>query len=104
VQRHRYSQLHPWQRYNHIPGFPAWDRKDNFARGFQEYRERNPEKKLDFLPETYTLGNEEGRLAFEERLNNGGLEQPWVLKVSVQERVDRFLATGVLFSPPYEDS
>jgi hypothetical protein len=77
----RYAVLLPWQRYNHIPGFQSWDRKDLFAKGFQDYRTRNPEKKLYFLPETYTLGTEDGQLAFEERLQLGGLKQPWVLKV-----------------------
>jgi hypothetical protein len=81
VQKARYPRLHPWQRYNHIPGFSSWDRKDGFAKGFQEYRERNPAKKLSFLPETYILGTEEGQRAFEQRLDNGGIEQPWVLKV-----------------------
>lgn len=81
VQRKRYSALHPWQRYNHIPGFESWDRKDLFAKGFQDYRKRHPEKSLYFLPETYILGTEEGQLAFEERLKNGGLKQPWVLKI-----------------------
>jgi hypothetical protein len=81
VQRKRYTALHPWQRYNHIPGFESWDRKDMFAKGFQDYRTRHPEKSLYFLPETYILGTEDGQLAFEERLKNGGLKEPWVLKV-----------------------
>jgi hypothetical protein len=81
VQKERYIRLHPWQRYNHIPGFGSWDRKDGFAKGFQEYRARNPGKRLSFLPETYVLGNEEGQRAFEQRLDKGGMDQPWVLKV-----------------------
>jgi hypothetical protein len=77
----RDSRLHPWQRCNQIPGFRSWNSKDGFAKGFQEYQERNPGKKLLFLPETYVLANEEDLQAFEQRLHNGGMEQPWVLKV-----------------------
>jgi hypothetical protein len=82
VQTKRYTTLHAWQRYNHIPGFQIWDNKDTFAQGFEAYQKRNAEKKLYFLPETYFLGNEKGLVAFEKRLKNGGMHQPWVLKVS----------------------
>ena len=78
-----YSQLYPWQRLNQIPGFQNWNLKDGFAKGFQEYQERNPGKKLLFLPETYVLDNA-GQQAFEQRLDNGGMEQPWVLKVLIR--------------------
>ena len=81
VNKDRPSRLHPWQRCNQIPGFQSWNLKDGFAKGFQEYQERNPGKKLLFLPETYVLANEEDLQAFEQRLHNGGMEQPWVLKV-----------------------
>ena len=83
VRKGRYSQLHPWQRLSLIPGFESWNRKDGFAQGFREYQERNPGKKLLFLPETYVLANEKDQQAFEQRLDKGGMQQPWVLKVTM---------------------
>ena len=83
IRTERYSRLHPWQRLSHIPGFESWNRKDGFAQGFREYQERNPGKMLLFLPETYVLANEKDQQAFEQRLDKGGMQQPWVLKVTM---------------------
>ena len=82
----RYSGLHPWQRIGQIPGHQSWDHKDRFRKGFQEYQERKPGKQLSFLPETYVLDSE-GQRAFEQRLDKGGMGQPWVLKVSMSSDI-----------------
>lgn len=84
-QNRRFKVLKRWQRFNQIAGSISWNRKDSFAAGFHEHKERNPNKNLYFVPETYTLGIPESLDAFEKRLKDeGGLEQPWVLKVSGQ--------------------
>ena len=77
-----YLELKPWQRYNHIPGFSHWDKKDGFIKGFTAYKENNPTRPLRFLPETYRLRSKTDRTRFENRLDSGGLDQPWVLKRS----------------------
>jgi hypothetical protein len=82
VVEDRYEEQESWQRYNHIPGFSAWDEKDGFIRGFDKYRKANPDRELYMIPETYRLATKDGRDAFERRIfQNGGLHVPWVLKV-----------------------
>lgn len=76
----RYAQLKSWQRYNHIPRFGAWDKKNQFAEGFKEYYNMHPTF-TQMIPETYRLTDEQERQALEERLfKGGGLDEPWVLK------------------------
>eukprot|EP00548_Thalassiothrix_antarctica_P014582 CAMPEP_0194177090 /NCGR_PEP_ID=MMETSP0154-20130528/10942_1 /TAXON_ID=1049557 /ORGANISM="Thalassiothrix antarctica, Strain L6-D1" /LENGTH=536 /DNA_ID=CAMNT_0038891571 /DNA_START=87 /DNA_END=1694 /DNA_ORIENTATION=+ len=77
----RFTDLKPWQRYDFIPGFSSWDKKDNFIKGFNKYKSRHPEKDLYMIPETYLLDKKEDREAFSKRLyDNNGLSIPWVLK------------------------
>mmetsp|Transcript_36820 Transcript_36820/g.41984 ORF Transcript_36820/g.41984 Transcript_36820/m.41984 type:complete len:519 (-) Transcript_36820:538-2094(-) len=74
--------LQPWQRYNHIPGVYSWDNKDNFIRGFEEYKRKyHPHKKLRMLPETYQISTKLGIQRWRERLfQHDGMNEPWVLK------------------------
>ena len=80
VWRKRFDQLKPWQRYSHYPDFDYWDEKDYFVEGFQKYYSNHPEEP-NMLPETYILDTNERRHAFQTRLESGGYDEPWVLKV-----------------------
>lgn len=51
------------------------------ATGFRDYAIRTTNSsRLFFLPETYDLSENAQRAEFQERLNQGGMHQPWVLK------------------------
>jgi hypothetical protein len=75
-----YKSLEPWQRYNHVPRTYVWNHKDRFAEGFRQYQKRTGAD-LYFLPETFNLNDKEQVSEFKLRLlNDGGVNQPWVLK------------------------
>mmetsp|Transcript_13023 Transcript_13023/g.19166 ORF Transcript_13023/g.19166 Transcript_13023/m.19166 type:complete len:522 (-) Transcript_13023:112-1677(-) len=75
-----YKELKPWQRYNHIPGYKAWNQKDSFVTYMLEYQKKSG-KPLPACPETYRLDEKEGLAAFKKRLyKQGGMDIPWVLK------------------------
>jgi hypothetical protein len=77
----RYPTLKSWQRYNNIPGTEQYESKDLFIKNFQRFQQKNPENKLEFLPQTYRLSTEAGQEAFRKRLfEQGGINYPWVLK------------------------
>ena len=72
-----YSQLEPWQRYNHLP--EAWD-WDNLERGFREYA-KTFNRTLHFLPETFHLNVDSQVEQFRQRIfDKGGLNETWLLK------------------------
>jgi len=75
-----YPLLKSWQRYNHIPNTAAWNKKDNFAKGFRTYHEETGVLPY-FVPETFDLSVPEENKQYEQRLfHEGGLDHPWVLK------------------------
>lgn len=49
------------------------------ARGFREYGETSNRPQY-FLPETFELDVADQRQEFKQRLDNGGMNYPWVLK------------------------
>ena len=77
--------LLPWQRPNHFPGERLMDRKGTMYQVLRQYslRQNVP---LDFLPETFCLYDENDKERFIQRLENGGLDMPWVLKRSSASR------------------
>jgi len=75
-----FTELAPWQRFNHSPNYKKWNQKDSFARIMNDYKLKSG-KELPSLPETYCLENPEERKLFQKRLKSGGgMDHPWVLK------------------------
>ena len=78
-RRDYYSEMKPWQRYTHIPGYENWNDKERIVDGFKAYEEKVG-RQMYFLPQTYRLNVPEDMAAFEDKLKNGGSNYPWVLK------------------------
>lgn len=77
------EKLKPWQRFNHFPGWQYWDSKMGFAKGFDAYARKHPNKNLYFLPETYLVSTSQGLQKFKKRMyQQGGMNLPWVFKQS----------------------
>eukprot|EP00978_Attheya_sp_CCMP212_P037372 scaffold175590_cov48-Attheya_sp.AAC.1 len=80
--RNYFKNLKPWQRYSRVGGISAFESKDGFFAGFQEYQEKHyPNAPMYFIPKTFLLKEEKHRQAFREELDHhGGMGRPWVLK------------------------
>eukprot|EP00977_Amphora_coffeiformis_P013897 scaffold3784_cov174-Amphora_coffeaeformis.AAC.2 len=79
------ESLLPWQRPSHFPGERLMDRKGTMYQVLRQYslRQNVP---LDFVPETFILYDDKDKNRFVERLDNGGMDMPWVLKRSKASR------------------
>ena len=75
-----YTALKPWQRYNQLYNTEQWDDKDALAQRMEEYYVEKKQPALHSFPESYVLHTKHGLDKFEQRLANGGLDIPWVLK------------------------
>jgi hypothetical protein len=76
------QELQPWQRFNYIPGYKKWNKKDEFAYYYKVWEHEHPERpKSVYVPETYLLTESEQEIrAFQKVLNEGGSKYPWVHK------------------------
>ena len=75
-----YQALEPWQRYNFFPNTNQWDDKDKMAETMNQYYSDRGIQPLHSFPESYVLHHANGLEAFSKRLENGGMDLPWVLK------------------------
>lgn len=76
------ATLQPWQRFNYIPGYRKWNKKDTFAYYYKKWeREHTDRHPSVYVPETYLLTESEEEIqAFAKVLQNGGSKYPWVHK------------------------
>jgi hypothetical protein len=70
----------PWQRINQLPNTHLWDDKDSMAEYINKYYKENEKEPLHSFPESYVLNNPSDLKRFQERLLQGGLDIPWVIK------------------------
>lgn len=79
---HWSNTLQPWQRFNYIPGYRKWNKKDSFAYYYKQWEARHSHRQPSvYVPETYLLTeSEEEILAFAKVLKDGGSKYPWVHK------------------------
>jgi hypothetical protein len=88
------ATLQPWQRFNYIPGYRKWNKKDTFAYYYKQWEARHQDRPPSmYVPETYLLTESEREIkAFAKVLQNGGSKYPWVHKKANvnQGKVSRF--------------
>lgn len=75
-----YNNTKPWQRNSWVPNIRLWDDKDSMAYHMNEYYAKKGEKALHSFPESYLLHKEDDLRRFQQRLQEGGINDPWVLK------------------------
>jgi hypothetical protein len=78
------TTLQPWQRFNFIPGYRKWNKKDTFAYYYKQWEAQHKNQPPSvFVPETYLLTESEEEIqAFANVLQNGGSKFPWVHKLA----------------------
>ncbi|KAG7343438.1 tubulin-tyrosine ligase family protein [Nitzschia inconspicua] len=76
------TTLKPWQRFNFIPGYRKWNKKDTFAYYYKQWEAKHNDRPPSvYVPETYLLTDStEEILAFAKVLKTGGSKYPWVHK------------------------
>ncbi|KAG7372599.1 tubulin-tyrosine ligase family protein [Nitzschia inconspicua] len=76
------TTLKPWQRFNFIPGYRKWNKKDTFAYYYKQWEAKHNDRPPSvYVPETYLLtDSKEEILAFAKVLKTGGSKYPWVHK------------------------
>jgi hypothetical protein len=76
------ATLKPWQRFNYIPGYRKWNKKDDFAYYYKLWEAEHKDRPRSvYVPETYLLtDSKEEILAFAKVLKEGGSKYPWVHK------------------------
>jgi hypothetical protein len=75
------EDLEPWQRFNYIPGYRKWNKKDKFAYYYKIYELKTNRPPSVYVPETYLLTESEEEVkAFQKVLQEGGSKYPWVHK------------------------
>lgn len=74
--------LKPWQRFNYIPDYKKWNKKDSFAYYYKEWESKHPDRQASpYVPETYLLTENTAEIkAFAKVLKEGGSKYPWVHK------------------------
>jgi hypothetical protein len=92
------ATLQPWQRFNYIPGYRKWNKKDTFAYYYKKWEAQHKDRSPSvYVPETYLLTESEEEIqAFAKVLQNGGSKYPWVHKEANvnQGRVSRYVCEG----------
>jgi hypothetical protein len=75
-----HRSIKPWQRINQIPHTDLWDDKDTMAQYINRYYDDNKRDPLHSFLETYVVNDPSDLKRFQERLLQGGLDIPWVIK------------------------
>mmetsp|Transcript_14661 Transcript_14661/g.34069 ORF Transcript_14661/g.34069 Transcript_14661/m.34069 type:complete len:601 (+) Transcript_14661:99-1901(+) len=78
------TDLHPWQRFNYIPGLEKWNQKANFAYYYKVHEVMTGNAPSMYVPESYMLTENTKEIeAFRTVLREkNGRNHPWVHKLS----------------------